>query len=105
MSMQVIELNISVIQRFSEVTDQLGTAILSVIPRNPLLWAFLMENLNLGRSVIPENPLFPNPLLSKTSAFLIILKAALFLPVVILLGGRFSLLSPMVLAKLPNKAT
>ena len=45
-------------------------AILSVTPENPLLWAFLMENFNLGiakMSVIPENPLFPNPVLPKTS--------------------------------------
>ena len=27
---------------FSEVTDQLGLAVLSVIPGNPLLWIFLM---------------------------------------------------------------
>ena len=58
------------LQRFSEVTDQLGMTILSVIPGNPFLWAFLMENFNLGiakMSVIPENPLFPNPVLPKTS--------------------------------------
>ena len=45
-------------------------AILSVTPENPLLWTFLMENFNLGiakMSVIPENPLFPNPVLPKTS--------------------------------------
>ena len=36
------------VQRFSEVPDQLGMAILSVTPENPLLWAFLMENFNLG---------------------------------------------------------
>ena len=44
--------------------------ILSVIPENPLLWAFLMQNFNLGiakMSVIPENQLFPNPVLPKTS--------------------------------------
>ena len=60
------------IQRFSEVPDQLGMTILSVIPGNPLLWAFLMQNLNLGiakMSVIHENPLFPNPVLPKTSVF------------------------------------
>ena len=60
------------IQRFSEVTDQSGMAILSVIPGNPLLWAFLMEIFNLGivkTSVTPENPLFPNPVLPKTSVF------------------------------------
>ena len=59
-----------ILQRFSEVPDQLGMAILSVIPENPLLWAFLMQNFNLGiakMSVIPENPLFPNPVLPKTS--------------------------------------
>ena len=28
------------VQRFSEVTDQLGMGILSVIAGNPLLWAF-----------------------------------------------------------------
>ena len=58
------------LQRFSEVPDQLGMAILFVISGNPLLWAFLMQNFNLGiakMSVIPENPLFPNPLLPKTS--------------------------------------
>ena len=58
------------LQRFSEVTDQLGMAILSVTSENPLLWAFLMENFNLGiakMSVTPENPLFPNPVLPKIS--------------------------------------
>ena len=58
------------LQRFSEVPDQLGMAILSIIPGNPLLWTFLMKNFNLGiakMSVIPENPLFPNPVLPKTS--------------------------------------
>ena len=35
------------VQRLSEVPDQLGIAILSVIPGNPLLWTFLMENFNL----------------------------------------------------------
>ena len=58
------------VQRFSEVTDQLGMAVLFVTPENPLLCAFLMENLNLGiakMSVIPENPLFPNPVFPKTS--------------------------------------
>ena len=58
------------VQRFSEVPDQLGMVILSVTPENPLLWAFLMQNFNLGiakMSVIPENPLFPNPVLPKTS--------------------------------------
>ena len=61
------------VQMFSEVPDQLGMAILSIIPGNPLLWAFLMENFNLGTakmSVIPENPLFPNPVLPKTSVSL-----------------------------------
>ena len=60
----------SEVQRFPEVTDQLGMAILSVIPGNPLLWAFLMENFNLGIAkmfVTSENPLFPNPLPPKTS--------------------------------------
>ena len=45
-------------------------ANLSVIPGNPLLWAFLMENFNLGiakMSVTTENPLFPNRVLPKTS--------------------------------------
>ena len=59
-----------IIQRFLEVPDQLGMAILSVIPENPLLWAFLMQNFTLGIakiSSIPENPLFPNPVLPKTS--------------------------------------
>ena len=49
------------LQRFSEVTDQLVMAILSVTPENSLLWAFLMENFKLGiskMSVTPENPLF-----------------------------------------------
>ena len=44
--------------------------ILYVTPENPLLWAFLMENFYLGiakMSVTPENPLFPNPVLPKTS--------------------------------------
>ena len=31
-----------VLQRFSEVPYQLGVAIFSVIPGNPLLWTFLM---------------------------------------------------------------
>ena len=58
------------LQRFSEVTDHLGMAISSVTPENPLLWAFLMENFNLGiakMSVISENPVFPNPVLPKTT--------------------------------------
>ena len=45
-------------------------AILSVISGNLLLWTFLMENFNLGiakTSVIPENMILPNPVLSKTS--------------------------------------
>ena len=45
------------IQRFSEVTDQLGMAILSVTPENPLLWAFHMQNFNLGivkMTIIPK---------------------------------------------------
>ena len=48
-------------------------ATLSVTPENPLLWAFLMENFNLGigeMSVTPENPLFPNPVLQKTSVLI-----------------------------------
>ena len=48
-------------------------AILSVIPGNPLLWAFLMQNFNLGIAkmfVALENPLFPNPVLPKTSVVL-----------------------------------
>ena len=60
------------LQRFSEVPDQLGMAILSVTPENPLLWTFLMENFNLGNgkiSVTSENPLFPNPVLPKISVF------------------------------------
>ena len=60
----------SLLQRFSEVPDQLGLAILSAIPGNPLLWTFLMYNFNLGiakMSVTSENPLFPNPVLPKTS--------------------------------------
>ena len=57
------------VQRISEVTHQSGMTILSVIPGNLLLWAFLMENLNLGiakMSVTPENSLFSNPVLPKT---------------------------------------
>ena len=52
------------IQRFSEIPDQVGMSILSVIPENLLLWAFLMQNINFGitkMSVIPENLVFPNP--------------------------------------------
>ena len=63
----------NIIQRFSEVTDQLGTAILSVTPEYPLLWPYLMQNLNLGiakMSIISQNQLFPNQLLPKTSVFL-----------------------------------
>ena len=51
-----------------------GTAIASVIPGNPLHWAFLKQNLNLGMvkmSVIPKNPLFLNPVLLKTSVLLL----------------------------------
>ena len=47
-------------------------AILSIIPGNPLVRTFLMQNFNFGiakMSQIPENPLFPNPLLQKTSVF------------------------------------
>ena len=61
------------IQRFSEVPDQLGMAVLSVTPGNPLLWTFLMQNFTLGidkMSVISENPLFPNPVLPKISVTL-----------------------------------
>ena len=64
-----------VLQRFSEVPDQLGMAILSVISGNPLLWAFLMQNLNLEIAkmfVISENPLYPNPVLPKTSVVVIV---------------------------------
>ena len=45
-------------------------AILSVIPGNPLLWTFLMENFKLGivkMTVTSENPLFLNTVLPKTS--------------------------------------
>ena len=48
---------------------KLGMAILSVTPENPLLWAFLMQNFNLGIAkmfVIPEFSVFPNPVLPKT---------------------------------------
>ena len=65
------------LQRFSEVTDHLGMAILSVTPENPLLWAFLMENVNLGiakMSVTSENSLFPDPLLPKTSVLYYFIK-------------------------------
>ena len=50
-----------IIQRFSEVPDQFGMAILSVIPGNLLLWTFLPQNFKLGiakMSVTPENPAF-----------------------------------------------
>ena len=49
-------------------------AILFDTPENPLLWAFLIEIFNLGiakMSVTPENPLFPNPVLPKTSVLLL----------------------------------
>ena len=36
------------VQRFSEVKDHLGMPILFVTPENPLFWAFLMQNFNLG---------------------------------------------------------
>ena len=58
---------------FTEVPDQLGMAILSIITGNPLLWTFLMQHFNLGivkMSLIVENPLFPNPVLPKTSVLL-----------------------------------
>ena len=35
-----------------------------------VVWTFLLQNINLGiakMSVIPENPLFPNPVIPKTS--------------------------------------
>ena len=44
--------------------------ILSLISGNSLLWAFLMENFNLGiakMSVISENQVLVNPVLLKTS--------------------------------------
>ena len=50
-----------------------GMNILSVIPGNPLLWTFLMQNLNLGIakiSVISKNPEFLKPVRPKTSVFL-----------------------------------
>ena len=55
-----------------EVFRKFRISILTVTPENPLIWAFLMQNFNLGiakLSVIPENPLFPNPVLPKTSVF------------------------------------
>ena len=62
-----------ILQRFSEVTDQLGMAVLSIIPGNPLLWAFYCEISVWGLPkcpLFPENPLFPNPVLPKTSVTL-----------------------------------
>ena len=53
----------NLIQRFSEVPDQSGMAVLSITPENPLLGTFLMEIFNLG---IAKMSLFPNPLLPKT---------------------------------------
>ena len=32
--------NVGIVQRFSEVPDQLAMVVLSVIPENPLLWPF-----------------------------------------------------------------
>ena len=58
------------VQSFSEVPDQLGMFILSLIPANTLLWTFSMENFNLGIAkmfVILENPVFKNPVILKTS--------------------------------------
>ena len=55
--------SVSALQRFPDVPDQSRICILPVTPGNPLLWTFLMENLNLGiaeMSVIPENSVLPN---------------------------------------------
>ena len=55
--------------------------ILSVTPKNPLLWTFRMENFHLGIakiSIIPENPVFPNPAPPKTSALIFGLPMFLF---------------------------
>ena len=55
------------VQRFSEVPDQLGMAILSVIPGNPLLWTFFNEKFQFGdcknvnyfrKSVVSESGTF-----------------------------------------------
>ena len=40
--------NVNSTTEVSEVTDQMRMAILSVTPEYPLLWAFLMQNFNLG---------------------------------------------------------
>ena len=60
----------SSIQRFLEVTDKLGVADLSVTPEKPLLWAFLMQNFNLGiakMSVISESVTSENLCMRKKS--------------------------------------
>ena len=49
-----------------------GMAIFPVISGNPVLWTFLMETFNLGiakMSIIPENSVFPNPVLPKVPVF------------------------------------
>ena len=63
-------MRLALIQRFSEVLDHVGLAVLSIIPGNSKLWTILMENFNLGigkMSLTFENPLLPNPVLPKTS--------------------------------------
>ena len=60
------------IQRFLEVLDKLVMPILSLTPENLLLWTFLLQNFNLGIAkiyVILKNPVFPDPILPKTSVF------------------------------------
>ena len=58
---QIPKLNLpfkkSKVQRFLEVTDQFGMAILSVIPGNPLVWTFQSESEKSGISecVTSEN--------------------------------------------------
>ena len=58
------------VQRFSEVTDQLGMAILYGISGKSLYWTFLINNFNLAiakKSIIRIHPVIPNPPLPKTS--------------------------------------
>ena len=65
--MSLLSLNL---QRFSELPDESEMTVLCVIPGNPLLWTFLMQNRNLGIakiSLIPENQLFQIQVLPKTS--------------------------------------
>ena len=53
-------------------TGSFGVAILSIIPGNQLLWAFLVQNFNLGiakMSIIPKNPLFPKTSVSHHNTY------------------------------------